>query len=137
MSTEICGAVGIGGIEGVLMKKIGGRIAAQLIKEWTAELTERMGKEAAEKATREAIENILEAPAAQFINTFVSKMLGTPIGSGINTGENALTQHIAGVDTADAYQVGIDGQAPAPSASDPGTPLAGDHPGAPPIHHAE
>jgi len=132
----IANALG-GEIAGALMNKIGGRIAQQLIKEWTAELTERVGKELSERMTREAVENILEGPTAKFIETFISKILEGQIQSGVETADNFVTQQIAGVDNADAIQMGIDGQQPGSSVTEPGAPLASEHPGAPPIHHAE
>lgn len=126
-----------GELAGMVMKNVGGRIAQQLIKEWTAELTERVGKEAAERMTREAVENILEGPTAQFIETFVSKILEGHIQSGIESDDNFVTQQVLGVDKADAIQMGVDGQLTGSSVTAAGSPLASEHPGAPPIHHAE
>lgn len=152
----IANALG-GKIAGALMKSVGGRIAAQLLKEWTAELTEHVGREAAEKMTREAVENILAGPAARFVETFVSKVLEGQIQSGEEAVVNVLPQELYGVDAADAAQQGIDGStagdtaqpgadgstgsseaiATESSIADPGSPLANDYPGAPPIYSAE
>jgi hypothetical protein len=126
-----------GKVAGVLMKQVYGRIAQQVIKEFTAELTEKFGKEAAESMTRDAVENILEGYTAQFIKTLLSKMAGGEITPFIEGSDNFVTQQFLGVDKADAVQMGVDGQIPISSLTEPGAPLANEHPGAPPIHHAE
>jgi hypothetical protein len=133
----------VGGMVGeAIVGKIGARLAAPFLREFTGEMTEAFGREMAETMTREAAENIMERPLALAIQETIGKITENLFGNlvdydleGLGAPESGDLGSTAGA-AIDAPSGGSGTQSSSGGAATTNA-NSQNYPGAAPIHNAE